>query len=274
MSELLPVDVSPIGAFDGRCELVLTGEAPVQRALRTLAPEVLPAWLALGAAGGYATSDAPRCTAASPIESFADGGVLMLDVRDLSPRAFQVLRSALLAQLARRVLDRTGPSELEDDLRADALARAVGDARLEIRLCPQQDEALVRLPGADTAGGDAEFELYPAPRAEIALHLAPQPGKVRRCVVRFAETVDSVLLDALRPRVASWAAMLEAGGFEQPTSAPGLRSSEFGTLQVFDATSAEIVVDHFVAAEGAWSVLANVLARFGAEHPVIDVEVH
>lgn len=278
MTALLPIDVPRVAVLDGPLVLGIRGEARVQAALRSVACSVLPPWTEVGAWGGYATGrpEQSRVALAAPLDAFRQGADQLLQVRAVDPRAFQIVRSAMLWHAARRLLDRDGIEPVAEEHRATELQRRLGDASLFVYTVPAVAAQWVQLPGADPAREESEIDLYPVPSESTPykLVMAPQPGRMRRCVVTFSTVVDAALVKALSDWIAPWVVLLEMGGFEQPTAFPGIRSCCFGGVQVYEPDSAEIVVDRFDAAEGGWSVLTNVLSRFALLHPIAFVEIN
>ncbi|KAI5916445.1 hypothetical protein [Thauera sp. 2A1] len=243
---------------------------------------ILPYWVAAGKEGGYLAAAAEpgnACLIERPLpDELVNEADLAFFARALDLRAFQIVRSAVLAQAAGRLPpaaggmdDRGGGAEWPEPLLS-----LFGAASFVIRPLARGTEELVPLPGAEPDADVSEMDLYPSARLHASYNfvLAPQPGKLRRCIVTFAESVDRALLSQLAQFIFPWVRLLETGGFDQPTDTPGERSARFGTVQVYDQFSAEIVVDHFAAAEGAWSVLANLLATFALTHPIVSVEIN
>jgi hypothetical protein len=277
MITLLPIDVPRVAVLDGALTLGIRGEARVLAALRSVACAVLPAWVDLGASGGYAVGriEVSRVALAAPLNEFRQGADQLLQTRAVDPRAFQIVRSAMLWQAARRLLERDGVELVDEERRAAELQRLLGDASLVVYPAQTDAAQTMRLPGADPSGDESEVDLYPTPSESMPYKFVrdPQPGKLRRCVVTFSKDVDAPVVKALSDTIAPWVALLELGGFEQPTAFPGIRTCSFGGVQVYERDSAEIVVDRFDAAEGAWSVLANGLSAFALLHPIFSVEV-
>jgi hypothetical protein len=279
MNALLPIEVPRLVPPDGRLLLDIRGDHDVQVALRSVACSVLPHWIRAGAAGGFGSApQRPNGAAlASPLDAFRQGASLALDVRALDARAFQILRSALLWHAARRLFAAAGVVQVEEEQRAADLQRRFGAASIVVRVVDSLDGAgSVQLPGADPASDESEVDLYPGAGnwRPFKLAMTPQPGRLRRCVVTFDQGLDALVLKAIASTIEPWVQLLELGGFEQPTSLPGTRTCSFGGVQIFDVDSAEIVVDRFDAAEGAWNVLANLLAGLAKSLPIVAVDVY
>lgn len=282
MSRLLPISAPTLGALTGDWLLGIHGDSLARGHLRSLSSAILPSWIATGGRGGYLAAEAEPGEPCL-VEQLGDAArfpeaELAFYARALDVSAFQILRSAMLAQAARHLLPPAEEVDGADDEegRVARLSRAFPNAGLVVRSLPPAALELIILPGADPEVDDPELESYPPPRTRPAYQLvrAPQPGRLRRCIVEFAARVDRGLLGELSQFIAPWVQLLELGGFEQPTDAPGLRMAAFGTVQIYERCSAEIVVDRFDAAEGAWSVLLNLLATFALARPIVSVEVN
>ncbi|SRR5258706_2805202 len=282
MIAVLPVSVPRLASLDGNWLLVFGGRPAVRTTLRNLADQILPAWIATGEVGGFLSANAEpgQCGLAQiPLPVQSSHSELLLQTCAFDPRALQILRSALLAQIAHRYIAanrETAGEESNEERRVDQLARLLGTATLALHPYPDAPIDLATLPGADPGVEESDYDFYPTPvlRRPFDLILAAQQGRLRRCIVDFVATIDRLLIGKLAGRISPWVRLLELGGFEQPYDAPGMRSTAFGTVQIYDAHSVEIVIDRFDAAEGAWSVLVNLLAGFASEYSILSVEVN
>lgn len=283
---LLPIGLPRVALLEGEWQLCLRAEALPARRLAAPVATVLPVWIEAARQGGYGMVDdvdeQDTGLIERPIGADADAqALLVFGVRALDPRAFQILRSALLAQLARWPVE-AAEAEAEDDDEESSLHRLasqLGGARLILLPRGRIAADFTVLPGSDGESGRegvSEYDLYPAPPRypPFALAWMQQQGTLRRCVVSFTTRVDAALLASLRTHLHSWAQLLALGGFEQPTRAAGRCLACFGGVQLFEEDSAEIVVDTFEAAEGAWNILAHLLVRFARVHPIVSVEIH
>lgn len=282
MSLLLPICAPRIANLEGDWFLCIRGDPVLRSHLRTFVGRILPYWVAAGKKGGYlaaAAEPGEACLIERPLpKEFVHEADLVFFARALDLRAFQILRSAVLVQAAAFLPPSIrGMNDLGNEAEwPEPILSLLGPASFVIRSLVKGADEFVPLPGAEPDADVSEMDFYPSARVHPTYDfvLAPQPGKLRRCIVTFSENADRALLDKLAQFISPWACLLEAGGFDQPTVTPGERSARFGTVQVYDQCSAEIVVDHFAAAEGAWSVLANILATFALMHPLVSVEIN
>lgn len=278
MNNVLPIDAFDAQSLRGEWRLAIDGPEPLQTTLRLYARPLLAPWIALCKQGGCTTGHGATGTSdmvlLSRLDDFASGADLVCNSHALDPRALHVLRSALLAQVAPHLI--AGLDAMEDEQAVAALATTLQGCRFVAWQAEQPHPELQRLAGADPCDPDQEYEHYPDLH-DAGLHrivAIAESGKLRRCVVEFVDPVDAALLLTLRGWIGPWIDLLELGGFEQPCPLPGIGSSHFGAIQLFDAHAAEIVVDCYEADEGAWKILVNLLNEFARIHPLSCVELH
>lgn len=282
MTELLPILVPQITSLKGDFLLFIRAKETIKAQFNPFFTQILQTWFAAGQAGGFLVPEAfpdQFYFAQSSYQTEFYQADLLLQTNGFDPRSIQILRSALLAFLARNFPPATCKTEDEgtEEVRViEHLAHLLGTATLVLQRYPVTPVELIALPGADPVSDESDYYFYPAPilHKSFDLVLAPQYGRLRRCIVDFAMTVDNALLAELTAWIAPWKQLLELGGFEQPCDAPGMRLSVFGTVQIYDQRSAEIVIDRFDAAEGAWSILVNMLVTFALTHPIVSVEIN
>ncbi len=284
MAELLPIRVPSVLALHGNFQLIVDGSPAVLAQLDCLVSVIRQVWLSVGQRGGYpvAASGPGQSVLSAHLttsECSPKSGVF-LRARSVDPRSLQILRSASLAQISRVLFPMDGravTAMVEDENVAEELARVLDNASFVLRPNPSVSVDYITLPGADPCDEElSDYDLYPIPvlNGLFDLILDPQLGRLRRCIVEFERAVNDKMLDHLSMFIRPWVQLLELGGFEQPWDAPGRRSSAFGTIQIYDAKSVEIVIDRFEAAEGAWSILVNLLTTYCCHCEILRMEIH
>jgi len=123
----------------------------------------------------------------------------------------------------------------------------------------------------------ADLEAYPRLAPPISSQLiagsSSNLSKSRRMLVHMAGSVTADEVVRLRRAVAQWGTMLEGGAFAMPVGHPAVVDSVMGTVNQFDAETIEISVLRFMASEGAWASLANIVATTVSLPEISAIEV-
>lgn len=240
VADLLPgLRMTLPATSSGRFTIVCALSAPIAASVEPGLGVVGAAFEAAAAAGAFSTAGGALSRLKlnrlwSPTTTLAWHG----ETQQCDPRSFQLLRS-MLARLRGQGLN------------CKSMDVTFGGRTLE-------------LASVDWPNDYRDLEAYPAatPAARDRLwSKSANTSKCRRALFEFRQVLSATEIRSFAAAVNSWVSLLQLGAYAMPVGHPAVTECIFGGVSQFDECTVEVAVDRFMASDGAWAALANIVCE-------------